>query len=128
MLPLSLCLSLLLPGLTVADSIHIPLTRRSRDEYNPERLAAIANHLRGKYGIGPSQTQRRGVEDIPMINQVRSSLVCWTSNVYSCTAALRRQLFGNCRNRNTVSVGFLAEMMSESLHRHCPWAPFTGRT
>ncbi|KAH6914450.1 aspartyl protease [Coprinopsis sp. MPI-PUGE-AT-0042] len=69
MLPLSLCLSLLLPGLTVADSIHIPLAKRSRDEYSPERLAAIANHLRGKYGIDASQTQRRGVDDIPMINQ-----------------------------------------------------------
>lgn len=71
MLPLSLCLSLLLPGLSVADTIHVPLAKRSRDNnYSPERLGAIADNLRGKYGIElPSQAKRRGVDGIPMINQ-----------------------------------------------------------
>ena len=72
MLPLSLCLSLLLPGLSAAETIHIPLAKRSRDNnYSPERLGVIADNLRGKYGYGIElpQTKRRGIDDIPMINQ-----------------------------------------------------------
>jgi hypothetical protein len=58
------------------EPLHIPVVRRHNTrrggEADLDRIAAAAQHLKGKYGYGPSALSRRTTQDIGMTNQVTS--------------------------------------------------------
>ncbi|CAL1706108.1 unnamed protein product [Somion occarium] len=75
MLPSSLSLLLALAGIATADTISIPLNRRSiYSNFTTDKVAAAAESLRFKYGYIPYSQKRAGQSSaIPIINQKTDS-------------------------------------------------------
>ena len=68
-------LLILLPAISYAEPLHIPLLRRAPATHDMDYYNAMANHLRGKYGISKPPSRRATSANINLTNQVRAAVI-----------------------------------------------------